>query len=417
MVINTRQQFCPYVIPLGGCDEEDFPVVSFYHAVFLCGCAAPAAETTPEPTPAETPRPEPTPEPTPTPVPFSYENVFSEIFSDEALSALYPDIEDYDKERARVSANIARIEDFEFYELTEEEQEFIKEAQLGNIDSSQERKLREVLTKILNNDPYVFDDVDNEVKLENRVISIASDMERMNEDTVRPGFYEEPATFRPGTTEGDILYNDLRSALKGNNCGYLEKIDYKTVFIFADSNISFNYVYKSVLPNIENDVWREDYFVFDCSKFLLDGSDGHILAKKLYKANGKFLTSKKENFEENLREFVDYALRVLLINDVLGEPDGISSLNSKMHKAVLYDYCLYYVIKLVNRYINPNYTYIVPKEFAEIVGTKTKLKYDDLRDDNLREVLKKCNLDEVDVYMDAFEEIEFAQKNMGKNLS
>ena len=106
-------------------------LLAFVMLLSFAACAAPAAETTlaaPQTeTPAATPEmtPEPTPEPTPTPVPFSYEIVFSEIFSDEALAELYPDNEDYDRERARISANIARIEDFEFYELTEEEQKFI----------------------------------------------------------------------------------------------------------------------------------------------------------------------------------------------------------------------------------------------------------------------------------------------------
>ncbi len=134
--------------------------------------AADDGTSSPVQTPAATPTP--TPAPTPEPTPFSYDNVFGEVFSDEALSALYPDIEDYEKERTRISGNIARIEDFEFYELSAEQQEFVKLAQQGDIDGSSAEELREVLTKIYEKDPYVFDDVDNVLKIDNRVDIIST---------------------------------------------------------------------------------------------------------------------------------------------------------------------------------------------------------------------------------------------------
>lgn len=364
----------------------------------FASCGTPAAQTTPASSPVRTPvaTPEPTPEPTPTP--FSYENVFSEIFSDEALSALYPGIEDCEKERTRISGNISRIEDFEFYELTDEEQEFIKLAQQGSIDESNEAELREVLTKIYEKDPYVFDDVDNEVKLDNRTNNILPDLIKVNED-------------RPES----INYGVLKNVLIIYNCGNMENFIIKDpasrtngTFIILNLdysiNLNKNYFYTTIVPDYKNKSWKGNYNVFDFYKLFLDGSEGQKIARKLFEANVKFFSGEKENLDKGLKELVEEYLHTFLINDALQKPGGISGVDSKVHYCVLYQYCLY-IFHSVAGELKQSNIYIVPDEYAESIGLLTT----ELALSDIQLIIRKVFDSEESIDFSAFDELERAQ--------
>lgn len=358
----------------------------------------------------QTPTPESTPIEivieTPAPVEFSYESVFSEIFSNEELAKLYPEIEDYDKERERIYSNISRIEDFEFYQLTEEEQSFIKEAQLGNIDVSEESKVKEVLTKILAKDPHVFDDIDNEVKLDNRARILISEIEAQNAEVKDPRIYIDPELLK-----SDTVFEEARDILIGNNCGKVKEANVKTAHISALANINANYFTGVIEPDYKKGKWRGNYITFNFYKYLLDGSEGQKFAKTLNEYNVKLFNSEKKDVKKNLKEFASQILQVLLVYDTLELPGGIDNLDSKMYRAIIYDYCTYYVIWSINR-IEPNYSYIVPKEFAErfrLSKTKVKYKY-------LFPIIETYKNRE-DVYSEAFRELAAAQSKYRDGVS
>lgn len=322
----------------------------------FAACHTAPAKKTPLPTPEATSEPTPSPAPEPTPELFSYENVFGEIFSDEALSVLYPGIEDYEKERTRISGNIARIEDFEFYELTAEQQEFIKQTQQGNTDESNEAELREVLSKIYEKDPYVFDDVDNEVKIDNRVNHILTDLKQVNIDASGPEYYDP-----------------IKESLIVCNYGNIENCHTDEERIIFDINVSTtvneNYFIRTVLPDYQNNTWKGNYSVFDSSQFLLDGSQGQKLYKKLIEANVKFYNSEKEDIKNSLTELVGECVNLLLVNDALQRPGGIGSLDSRMHYVVVYKYAYFLLVTPTNR-MDINITCDVPDECVEQLGLR-----------------------------------------------
>ncbi|MFA5676338.1 MAG: hypothetical protein WDA65_07420 [Christensenellales bacterium] len=350
-------------------------------------CGTPAAQTTPASSPVRTPvaTPEPTPELTPTP--FGYENVFSEIFSDTALSELYPDVVDFEKERTRISGNISRIEDFEFYELTDEEQEFIKLAQQGNTDESGAEELSEVLAKIYEKDPHVFDDVDNEVKVDNRINNLIPDLKKVNVDTSDPRYYE--------STKGVLL---------ACNCGNIENISAETANITAGTNINKNYFYTTIVPDYKNKSWKGNYNVFDFYKLFLDGSEGQKIARKLFEANVKFFSGEKENLDKGLKELVEEYLHTFLINDALQKPGGISGVDSKVHYCVLYQYCLYIFYSVAGELKQSN-IYIVPDEYAESIGLLTT----ELALSDIQLIIRKVFDSEESIDFSAFDELERAQ--------
>ncbi len=355
--------------------------------------------TSPIETPAESPEPTPTEIviETPTPTEFSYESVFSEIFSDEELSKLYPSIEDFDKERERIYSNISRIEDFEFYQLTEEEQTFIKDAQLGNIQESDQEKLTEVLTKTLQNDPYVFDDVDNEVKIDNRVNDI---------------MLEEYKKINVDTSSDPRHYDSTKEILTVCNCGNIENgnTDEPNIIydINASTNFNMNYFYNTVLLDYKSNNWRGNYNVFDFSKFLLDGSEGQKIAKKLYEANVKFFNTEKKDVKNGLQELFDESMNILIVNDALGIQGGINSLNSKMHYAIIYRYCNYTLFTIPLE-MNPNIIYNASNEFAEKVGLmNSELSLKDI-ENIMEQYLGSIKI----VYTNAFAELEESQEKYG----
>lgn len=306
---------------------------------------------------------------TPTPIAFSYEDVFNETFSDEELSKLYPDIQDFNKERERIYSNISRIEDFEFYGLTEEEQISIKDAQLNNLQTN-EIEIREVLTKILQNDPYVFDDVDNEVKIDNRIKIIIPKMKEIHTKTT-----EDLSVY-----DSETSYESIKNALLSSNCGKYENPSIESVYIDAGKNVNKNYFYEFVLPDYKNNDWKGNYIAFDFSILLLDGSNGEKIAKELYNANEKFYKSDKKDVKKSLKEFENECIGVLLANDVLNKPNGISSASTRMHYAIIYSFCVN-VLHFVSGEMRPNDKFTIPKECAEKLGlSKTKFSLNEIKD-------------------------------------
>lgn len=335
--------------------------------------------------------------PTVAPVEFSYEKQFKKVFSDEALSQFYPNIQDFETERTRIFNNISRIEDFEYYGLTEEEQVFIKAAQLGNIQESDQLKLTEILIKILQNDPYVFDDVDNEVKIDNRVDKMMKFYEILGFD-----ISDQYNVYEPLEKEALIVCN----------CGNLEGIDTDISNILynidAGLNINQSYYYKYVLPDFNKNNWQGNYGVFDFSKYLLDGSEGQKIAKKLYEANVKIFSSNKEDLGNNLKETVDVCLNILFLNDALGNPGGINSVDSKVHKTIIYTYSLYMLFSIVHT-MEPSNTYSVSDECIESLG----LLNPEISVYEIKTLVEKYIGNEDFIYSEAFKELEEAQIKYG----
>jgi hypothetical protein len=236
-----------------------------------------------------------------------------------------------------------------------EEQEFIKQAQQGDINESSADELQEVLAKIYEKDPYVFDDVDNEVKIDNRIESVILESAKINITISSPEQHDE-----------------VREILTVCNCGNIENVSAEEAKIIYDMNAGTNanefYFSKIVLPDYKSNNWKGNYNnVFDFSKFLLDGSQGQKIAKKIYQANVTFFNSEKEDVEEGLKTFISECLNVLLVNDALQKPDGINSVNSLVHYNVIYRYCDY-IIFFMPLEMELNNVYSFPDEYAQKVG-------------------------------------------------
>ncbi len=136
----------------------------------------------------------------------------------------------------------------------------------------------------------------------------------------------------------------------------------------------------------------------------MDGSDGQKIARKLYEANLKFLNCDKKDVENGLTEIVGECLDILLINDAAQKPGGINSIDSKMHRAVIYNYCRYIFINISSE-MKPNNKYSIPNEYAESIGLlKTKVSVNDID-----MILIKYFGNYKTKYNNAFEELERIQ--------
>ncbi len=316
---------------------------------------------TPEPTPTETII-EVIPTPKPTPIEFSYENVFKEIFNDAAILNLYPDIYDFEAERTRIFNNISKIEDFEFYDLTEEEQIFIKEAQLGNIQESDKEKLIEIFTKILQNDPNVFDDVYNDIKINNRTNIL---MQKYNDfqDRYNIDFPMDELTFS--------------EVIKACNGAQFEPSTKSALTLFKLTNMYNEYIYDKVLSDYQNNNWTGDYDVIPVYLTLLDGSEGQKLSKEYYALEQKLLTSNKKNTQDVAYQFLNKIVYDLYIAEQLGEPgSGLFNLDSNIHIYIIYRN-LEFIFSYPTWNMTKNLTYYFPEEYVVLMNlpiSKIKIK-------------------------------------------
>ncbi len=315
----------------------------------------PTETSIPSPTPTTEVTPTPTIVVTPIPVEFSFENVFNEIFSDQELSKIYSSIEDFEKERTRIYNNITRIEDFDFYELEDKEEEFIKEAQKGNIEETDEIELREVLKKILENDPYVFDDVDSDIKLNNRASLILQNLIDSGHD-----FEENP-----------IGLNTIIEVLKLCNGGNFYKDNnlkeqrINVNFRFASSVNSWLYI------NFENDYKKNklkgNYKIVPNYLIVLDGSEAEKTIKEYYyEFEAKLLKcKKKKDANKIIEEMTNKVMNDLIISTSVGSKDSINNIKSDVHRYIVYFYFDYLLLRRVTSRINPNFVYVFPKEYVK----------------------------------------------------